>query len=371
MNLSFWEKNTWFSDVHFCIVGSGIVGLSCALELRKNYPKSKILVLERGFLPKGASTKNAGFACYGSVSELLADLQNHTENEVLELVKQRFKGLQLLRSLVGDHQLNYQEHGGYEVFLNSDSALYEKCHDQLKYINALVEPVFGKNAFKLQKSSFGFKNSLENLIFNPFEGQIDVGLMMKNLLKKAQSEDILILNGVEVKEFSSHTSRVHIQLKDVQFSAQHICIATNAFAGQFFDLDLKPARNQVIITSPIKGLPIKGVFHLNQGYYYFRNIGDRILLGGGRHLDKEGETTRRLGTTKVIQNNLENLLKTTVLPKYKPNIEHTWSGILGIGKQKKPIVESVDNRVHCAVRLGGMGVAIGSNIGKRLALLVK
>ena len=31
----------------------------------------------------------------------------------------------------------------------------------------------------------------------------------------------------------------------------------------------------------MKNLKIKGSFHYEKGYYYFRNIDNRILLGGG------------------------------------------------------------------------------------------
>ena len=85
MNLSYWEYKTWLSDADFTVVGSGILGLNCALQLRKNFPFSKIIVLEKGFLPQGSSTNNAGFACFGSVSELISDLQSHSEEEVFEL----------------------------------------------------------------------------------------------------------------------------------------------------------------------------------------------------------------------------------------------------------------------------------------------
>jgi glycine/D-amino acid oxidase-like deaminating enzyme len=370
MDLSYWEKKTWFSDVDFCIVGSGIVGLTCALELRKKHPKSKILVLERGVLPKGASTKNAGFACYGSVSELLSDLEHHSEDEVQKLVKQRYEGLCLLRETLGDKQISYYQNGGYEVFLDSDKALLEKCHSNLEKINTIVEPVFGQHTFQLKNNTFGFNKCLSQIILNPNEGQIDVGLMMKKLLQKVYSEDILILNGTEVLEFSSDQASVKLQLKNFNFSVKHLFIATNAFTKQLLDLDLKPARNQVIITEPIKNLHINGVFHLNRGYYYFRNIDNRILLGGGRHVDPKREATTDFSLTQEIQNTLENLIKETILPNQDIKIEKRWSGILGIGTQKKPIIKSHSNGVHCAVRLGGMGVAIGSQVGKELAALV-
>ena len=74
MNYSYWELKEWFSNIDFTIVGSGIVGLNCAISLKREHPKAKILVLEKGTLPQGASTKNAGFACFGSLSELIDDL---------------------------------------------------------------------------------------------------------------------------------------------------------------------------------------------------------------------------------------------------------------------------------------------------------
>ena len=86
MNLSYWEIKSWFTNIDFTIVGSGIVGLSCALHLKEQFPKAIILVLEKGMLPQGASTKNAGFACFGSLSEILEDLKSHSEEEVFNLV---------------------------------------------------------------------------------------------------------------------------------------------------------------------------------------------------------------------------------------------------------------------------------------------
>ena len=89
MKFSYWEYKTWFSNVDFTIVGGGIVGLCCAFFLKKKHPNRKVVVLERGILPQGASSKNAGFACFGSISEILSDLKTHSEEQVLELVKKR------------------------------------------------------------------------------------------------------------------------------------------------------------------------------------------------------------------------------------------------------------------------------------------
>lgn len=57
MDLSYWEIKSWLTNVDFTIVGSGIVGLNCAINLQERFPKANILVLEKGILPQGASTK--------------------------------------------------------------------------------------------------------------------------------------------------------------------------------------------------------------------------------------------------------------------------------------------------------------------------
>ena len=125
-----------------------------------------------------------------------------------------------------------------------------------------------------------------------------------------------------------------------------------------------------LITAPILDLHIKGTFHLDQGYYYFRNIGNRILLGGGRNLDYVTEETTEMGETALIQNELERLLKKVILPHKDVSIAHRWSGIMGVGSQKKPIVKVLSDNIYCGVRLGGMGVAIGSIVGSDLADLI-
>jgi glycine/D-amino acid oxidase-like deaminating enzyme len=109
---------------------------------------------------------------------------------------------------------------------------------------------------------------------------------------------------------------------------------------------------------------------MDQGYYYFRNIGDRILFGGGRNLDFKSETTTDFGQTELIQDRLDYVLKNVILPKRDIEIEHRWSGIMGMGPQKWPIIKQVSDNVFCGVRLGGMGVAIGSIVGRETADLI-
>src|ERR1043165_8455896 len=138
MNLSFWERSTFFSDMDVVIIGSGIVGLNAALALRKKNKHLRIVVLERGILPSGASSKNAGFACFGSPSELLDDLKKQSEDAVFSLVEKRWKGLLRLRKNLGDKAIDLHNWGGYEVF--DSNPRYNQCSSKLNFPNKHIGP---------------------------------------------------------------------------------------------------------------------------------------------------------------------------------------------------------------------------------------
>jgi hypothetical protein len=372
MNLSYWERKIWLTDIDFAVIGSGIVGLSCALNLKETHPNAKIVVFEKGMLPSGASTKNAGFACFGSMSEILDDLTKHSEAEVIQLIKERVAGLQLLRKNLGDNNIGYEQYGGYEIFSDKDNEIFDHCLENIPHVNNLLKEAFStqKSIFSSKKDLFSFKNVQKGLIFNSMEGQLDTGKMMQSLIQKASEKGVYILNSAEISSFTSKNDQIELILNNSEeIIVKKVCIATNGFATQFLTEEIVPARAQVLITEPIPNLKIKGTFHLDKGYYYFRNIDDRILLGGGRNLDFSTEETTQLGLTELVQNKLEELLTTTIVPNTPFKIAQRWSGIMGVGTQKKPIVKEVYPNVFCGVRLGGMGVAIGSTIGKQLAEL--
>ena len=240
----------------------------------------------------------------------------------------------------------------------------------MKEVNSLLNPIFKDRVFSSVSNTFGFSKIQNNYIRNQFEGQIDTGQMMQELIKKVQQLGVIILNNTTVESFSEGSDNVAIKTNHFEFSASKLIVTTNGFAQQLINEDVQPARAQVLITKPLKNLTIKGTFHLDCGYYYFRNIDQRILLGGGRNLDFKAETTTELAQTERIQNALEALLKNTIIPGRDFEIEQRWSGIMGVGTQKKPIVKQLSNHVYCGVRMGGMGVAIGSVIGKEVAELL-
>jgi hypothetical protein len=371
--ISFWESKH-FTQYDFIIIGSGITGLSLAAEIKENNPLKTVLVLERGLFPSGASTKNAGFACFGSVSELISDIDLIGESAVVEMVKNRVNGLSILRNRLTDKHLDFKPFGGYELIFNEGNIDWNY---NLNRLNKLLKDFFKSNVFSFAPhllSEFGFNNALvKSLICNPFEAQIDTGLMMKSLIEYVSQLGVKIITGAEVINYSIVNNNVELEVKSVNgisnnFKALKVAFCTNAFTNQFFpNLEIIPGRGQVLVTKPIDNLKIKGTFHFDDGYYYFRNFNDRIIFGGGRNLDFENETTLELGYTDLIQNRLKTYLEEVIIPGISFEIDQKWSGIMAFGQNKQPIIEKINENVFVGARLNGMGVAISSNVAKQLA----
>jgi gamma-glutamylputrescine oxidase len=373
MHLSYWERSTYFDDLHLLIVGSGIVGLCSAIAYKKEFPKHKVLVIERGIFPSGASSKNAGFACFGSISELMDDFENMDEEIVWQTVAMRLEGLEKLKSIVSEEKLQYENVSGYEIFDNKSE--FNLAHEKMTFLNDAFEKRFHlKNVYGMQENTFGFKG-IEGIIKNKFECAINTGSMMEALLSLAKSLGVLILNGLNVASIHDNGNGVSLQLDTLpEVKAKKVLLATNGFAKQLFpELEVSANRSQVLVTKPIKGdLPFNGTFHYDKGYYYFRHTSDnRVLIGGGRNLNFDGERTFDFGNTEQIQNAIEDLLHRIILPETKFEVDYRWSGIMGLGSEKKPIIKHLSNNVICAVRLGGMGVAIGSIVAEKAVILIK
>ena len=371
INYSYWELKQYFTEFDLVVIGAGIVGLSSAISYKNKNKKAKILILERGLLPNGASTKNAGFACFGSSSELLDDLSKNNSETVWETVLMRWQGLQILRKRLGDKGIDLNLWGGYELFDSKENKI--KSLEKIQDLNKEIYHHLGlKNCFsEYPKNNFGFKNT-KGIILNKYEGQIDTGLMMQNLLLLAQKKGITVLNNIEIKAINDLGGKVELKSINGVFKAKKVVVATNGFANELLKINnINPARAQVLITKPISQLKIKGTFHYQEGYYYFRNIKNRLLFGGGRNINLIKEATSEIGLNSKIQNHLEYLLKTMILPNTAFEIEHRWSGIMGVGNEKKPIIKPITNNVIAAVRMGGMGIAIGSKVGEIVAKILK
>lgn len=369
MKVSIWELETFYRKRDIIIVGAGFTGLWTAISIKEKHPHKSVLIIEKNSTPLGASTRNAGFACFGSLTEIISDAEKMGWEKTLDLVKMRFDGLQKIQNYFKSEEIDFDLCGGYEI-LNWDEPLqkFDEVNSNLKFITGL-EKTFSLNHEKLRE--FGFAKS-EFLVENPCEGSLHSGKLLQKLLEKCHELKIEFLFATEVKKVEEVNDEVEVFINgNVSIKANRIVYCTNAFSSNLIqNEEIIPARGQVLLTEPIKNLKIKGTFHYDEGFYYWRNLGNRILLGGARNQDFETEKTTEFSTTEFLQNHLENFLKTVILPNQNPKIEMRWSGIMAMGNEKSPIVKPISERQFAAVRLSGMGVALAPKIGEIIAEMI-
>ena len=367
--ISVWELETFYRKRDIIIIGAGFTGLWTAISIKEKYPEKSVLIIERNSVPLGASTRNAGFACFGSLTEVIADSEKMGWEKTLDLVKMRFDGLKKIQAYFKNSEIDFELNGGFEI-LNHDEPLQriDEVNKKLKSITGIEETYF-LNQSRIKE--FGLGKS-EYLIENPCEGSLHSGKLLQKLIEKCHELKVEFLFGKEVKIIAEQTNEIEVQLsEDISIIADQLIHCTNAFASQFLeDEEIIPARGQIILTEPIENLRLKGTFHYDEGFYYFRNLGNRILLGGGRNQDFKTEETTDFETTEFLQNHLESFLKEIIIPNQDVEISMRWSGIMAMGSEKIPIVKQVSERQFCAVRLSGMGVALAPKIGEIMAEVI-
>lgn len=368
-DFSLWEYETFHRVWDICIIGSGITGISTGISILEKKPDTHILIVDRCFIPLGASTRNAGFSCFGSPSEILDDIAHMGEEAAILLVTKRWRGLQKLQGRLSGSYAQYETHGGYELYHEEE---FENIHPRLAYLNELIEhstrisDVF--NPVNVPEGIRGFSRAINN----PLEGQLHPGYMMEHLKQMYLNLGGKIWTGLNIDSIEEEEGHIFLRSK-VAFpvEAKKVIVTTNAFVTELLPkLDVHGARNHVIVTEPIKGLPWKGCFHYDKGFFYFRNVGNRILLGGGRNKDLLNENTDQLGQNPVITEVLENFLYTHLADSSFCSIDFQWSGIIAVGNQKLPIVKALSSQLFVGVRCFGMGIALASLTGDELSDLV-
>ncbi len=371
INTSFWELSQTKFDI--VIIGAGFLGSWTAYELSKTTNLS-IAVIERSSLSEGASTKNAGFACFGSATELLSEVQILGLKTAFEITNKRIAGINKLRTLLGDSLIQFDSCGGYEVFLENCTIPTE---DTLNSLNMQFQRYCGVSPFTLlhknEIQNLGFSENVLSAISNPYEGSIHPVEALKTLQNLNKKRGVKYFFDSEFISFDSENSALILKRNFIEMILQtnKIVYCTNAFTR---NEEIAPGRGQVFVTNVINNLNLRGTFHYNEGFVYFRNIqtleGNRILLGGGRDIDFATEETTSFLKNENIISYLENFLLEILPPQKNFTIEKTWTGIMGFSKNKLPIVKQLSKNEFLGFSCNGMGIALTPIISEEIAELV-
>lgn len=361
ISISFWEENTFMQPIDVAVIGAGICGLSTALFLKRNNPLWNIVVFEKGANPAGATVKNAGFSCIGSVTEIMADLSYQDRSSVYQKILSRKKGLDLLRTTLGDQEIGYEACGGFELFETEED--YQRAVDNMQGLNDWLKDINGGQPIFVE-TRIGNKKA----ILNQVEGSINSGKMMYRLLQLVQQVGVKVCFNSAVSE---EVNQLWIKSEKRELlQAKKVVFCTNAYTREIltdYTDQIKPGRGLILFSKPIENLTWKGTFHMHQGYVYFRNIGDRFLIGGFRNLDRLTEETLLEEVNGSIRQALIDLTKDFLGLSESFQIEKEWVGFMGFTPTGLPLLQKRNSNQWVAAGFNGMGVALGMEFGRQAA----
>ena len=367
--VSIWEKGSWYRNPDIVIAGGGLLGMWTAIELKKREPLLDVLVLERASRTRGASSRNAGFACFGSPGELLHDARTMGVEQMQRIVEMRYRGIRKIKKTFKANAIDFEQTGGHECFTHH----FDTIRESLEELNSWLKPVVNHSETFREASSKMAELGLdfEGMTHTEAEAVLHSGKLVEQLYQLALEEGVRFFHGQEVVAWNGGKMPM-VVTKDFEIKAKVLVVSTNAWLSEMVpDLHIKPARGQILLTRQIPGLMLDGAFHFDEGFYYWRNLHGRILFGGGRNSDFAGEETLSMTISEKIQNTLETFLqKHFTQVRHLPAeewIEMRWSGIMAMTPDKQPLFKSVDENVFAACCCNGMGVSLTPVFGEMVA----
>jgi gamma-glutamylputrescine oxidase len=363
---SFWEKQQYLGKYDLLIIGSGFTGLSAGITLLKSKPGLRVAIIESATIGTLASSRNAGFMCYGSPSELGKELTALPPATMLQMIRNKHKGMKLLLQFAGKRGIQYKKVTGYEV-LQSNAAATNTASQSYQELNKLFKEAIGITDYFAPATKRHFAAGFQETIAFAYEGQLNPAATVFQLTQLFKNLGGIHLNATTAHGLEKSEGHFVIPTSLGNVQAHQVIVATNAFTSSLIpSSQIQPKRAQILITNPIAKLPYLGNFHMDFGYVYFRNVGNRLLLGGARNKDFETENSANLALNPLIQTELDTLLQ-QLLPDQNIQIEDRWAGIMGFDEHNSPQVRLIDSNLLLVAGMNGMGTALGPALGYEAA----
>ncbi|TXC81662.1 NAD(P)/FAD-dependent oxidoreductase [Luteibaculum oceani] len=363
-NFSYWEHQILGQPFDFIIIGGGFCGLYTALFIKEKRPKAKVLILEKNLVGNTASTKNAGFSCFGSAGELLDDIHQIGWEKTADLLQMRIGGLEILQSVIPHSVMDYSRCGAFEVFSKDEEeqSRFQRVQENLDNINTDFKSIL-PNSYTVKDLPDKLKFKGKG-IFQAGEGALNPFKLIRYLEQKVRTLGVEFIKGVEVYQVDNTAeNEVNVHTNKLDLKCQVAICTTNLNSLKLPEVDCQPARAQVIISKPLPRSVPKEVFHAMNGYTYFRFVDGRLLLGGMRHMDMENEFTGSNNNTAPIIDQLKSFGKE--LMGFPIPWDFSWTGTMSVGPDRFPNIGSRKNILY-GLKMGGMGVAVSPYIAKKL-----
>ncbi len=349
-----------------CIIGAGLAGLTCALELTRS--GQEVLILEVNSIAFGASGRNAGLVCPGYALDIHKVVEKVGLRTAQKLWQLSVNGVDYVRAQIEQFDKSLMMNpGSFHVSRNKNSELlldeveYMKANfnHELEYHDAAslhctiqskkyYSGVYDRRAFSIHPLNYALRLAQE---ITKHGGRI---------FENTKAEALIDTN-----------SCCEVVTTSAKIKCKHVVLATSAYDNQLHSElkktllpvatymgmteDLGDALNESIKTNAF-------ISDTRRAGDYYRKIGNQLLWGGRI-------STRQSQPAKVAEMIAADINQ--VFPEIgQPKMVHSWFGLMGYARHKMPLIYPLARHLWLATGFGGHGLNTTAMAGQLVALAI-
>ncbi|MEM7480165.1 MAG: FAD-binding oxidoreductase [Acidobacteriota bacterium] len=351
-------------EVDYAVVGGGVVGLSTAYWLARDGHQP--LLLEADDLAQRASGRNAGFLLSGvaRVVERLSDGEDL--GGTLEMWRATVENRELVRRELIDSgrvDCDFQPEGSWMATVGDPAPLEAACE------------VLRREGFDAHWKSRAEARAacgspaVAGGIFQPRDGGLDPLRLCRGMVAAGGFE---VRTSFRVRAVEAVGERVRLSTDGDAVLARRVILALNAYAPNLLPALggwVRPVRAQVLATAPGERT-VSGVWYLDEGYEYLRQLADGTFLLGGRRMEAESaERGCAEVPTGTVQGALEAFLRQNFPSLVDRPVVHRWAGTMAFTRSGLPLLGRLAAAPAAIYAAGfnGHGLSLGFWAGRHLA----
>jgi glycine/D-amino acid oxidase-like deaminating enzyme len=351
------------------IVGGGYTGLAAARQLRR--AGASVVVLERGPMGFGASSRNAGQVLTGLKLDPAALVASYGESRARELFEVSRQAMADLERLIDDEQIDCELQQTGHLQAAAKPAHFAAFRDE----QSLLARVFNHRVSlvsELDQASELGASRYHGVLVDEESRALNPAKYVAGLDAAAARAGAILADHAAVTRVTRAGRAWSLDTARGALTAGDVLFATNGYtdgAARTLQRRLIPIGSYIIVTAPLPDavagrlLPRRRMaFDSRHFLHYFRLTADNRLLFGGR-AEFSGPTLESAKRAEAI---LRHAMVATFPDLAGTSIEYAWSGHVAFTRDQMPHAGRLEDAYY-AGGYCGHGIAMATHLGGVIA----
>ncbi|MGH2448517.1 MAG: NAD(P)/FAD-dependent oxidoreductase [Chloroflexota bacterium] len=353
-------------ETDIAIIGAGFSGIGAALGAAGE--GARAIVLERQTVASGASGRNAGFVLAGAAMSFAEARRRLGAEAAREIWRFSDRNNAWIAETIKESTIDcgYLRRGSMTI-----AADFDEWQSLIGESAALREAGIENCLVEAERLPRPFDQLYVGGIYHPGNAELNPGALLRGLaLQISRDARVDVYETAPVHAIHEDAGAWLVRTAAGSVRAPLVILATNAWTSRFLpDIPIQPQRGEVIASAPLGNVVVPFPMYGDRGFQYWRQTAEgRLVAGGWRNLDLEGEAAdREEGFSKPVLSAIESFVSRVASTRAK--IEHRWIGIMGFTPDQLPLTGPVPERsgLYLSAGFSGHGVSLAPCCGREVA----